>query len=156
MKDLAQTRERVAHVNQLIEVIATHGRRFFYCQMKERTAKVWLSADDQVMWQDDYTGQSFALPKGEFKKDPKGFSHGGTLRALVESLGHYIHTGRTLHPGRMSADMGQGLDLWGYGAEAVVALRQAAYALPMFQPAPAQAAGDGVSAQPNGKARRAP
>ena len=72
----------------------------------------------------------------------RGFSHGGTLRSLIEAMRDYIRFGTPIHPEIIAPAMSYG-DMWGYGAEAAAAVRAEAHQLPLFaQRAAAQNKGE--------------
>lgn len=86
--------ERLVVVNRLIEYISERGRRFFFCKSKERTAQMILK-NNRVYFVDDYTGaEVYAYPT---YTDRKGFSHGGTLWALVCEFSEFIRTGKQVN-----------------------------------------------------------
>lgn len=83
-------KERLEMVNQLIVFISERSRRFFYCKSKDRTAYMKLK-NNRVYFVDDYTGEEvYAYSHHE---DRNGFSHGGTLWALVCELSEFIRKG---------------------------------------------------------------
>lgn len=148
---------RLGHANVLLQIISAHGRHFFSNTKHERVAGiVQLGGQaDQVFFVDDYSGKAIALrPDGLAPKSSHDFSHGGTLRSLVDALGAYVHTGKLLHRERIAPDMGEGRDLWGYGREAAAAVRAAAHVLPLFMPAEPAVTPDTTPKET--KARRAP
>jgi hypothetical protein len=124
--------ERLGHANALIEVISRHGRRFFRNRESGAIARLELDARGRVWLIDEYRGaRVYVAYRGRWR----GFSHGGTLQNLVESLHHYIQRGDLLHPEyiaptRMDPKNG---DIWGYGFEAAATVRAEAHALPLFQ-----------------------
>jgi len=124
--------ERLGHANALIEVISRHGRRFFHNRESGSIARLELDARGRVWLIDDYRGaRVYVAYQGRWR----GFSHGGTLRSLVEALRDYVLHGTLLHPERIAPgriDPSNG-DIWGYGFEAAAAVRAEAHALPLFQ-----------------------
>lgn len=133
---------RLEHANALLKIIAQNGRQFFYSKPNDRVARFDLARGQLHFW-DDYTGYPIALPGNE--KDWQMFSHGGTLRSLVELLADYIVIGQVLHLDCIAPDFyspsssAASRDLWGYGIEAAAATRQAAFELPMFKRGPTPA-----------------
>ncbi|MCO5338565.1 hypothetical protein [Delftia tsuruhatensis] len=128
--------QRLGHANALIEVISRHGRRFFHNSESGAIARLELDARGRLWWIDDYrasrvyTGKVMGYPHSW-----RGFSHGGTLRSLVEALRDYVLSGILLHPERIAPgriDPNNG-DIWGYGFEAAAAVRAEAHALPLFR-----------------------
>lgn len=129
----ARTRQdRVVHANQLIQVLAAHGRRFFYCKSKDTYARMEIDARGRVWFIDDYTQKRVYThdTRGRWR----GFTHGGTLRTLVECMRDYIINGTPIHRGRIATkQLGDSDDdIWGYGPEAAAAVREAAFALPIM------------------------
>lgn len=124
---------RVAHANQLTTTISQHGRRFFYSPGKDRTACMELDDRGRVWFVDDYTGKRVYTHHTGFTSRWRGFSHGGTLRALVEAMRDYIVTGQQIPLWRIAtaSPLSAG-DIWGYGHEAAALVRDTAYALPII------------------------
>ncbi|MEY2354755.1 hypothetical protein [Lysinibacillus capsici] len=87
--------ERVEIVNKLIKFISERGRRFFYRKEtllnknKDFTAYMKIK-NNRIYYVDDYTQTEIPMVKhGNWQ----GFSHGGTLRALVSEFAYFIRTG---------------------------------------------------------------
>lgn len=116
---------RVGHANDLIKIIASHGRRFFWSNHHQRTASIQIDANLRVWWIDDYTGA--AVFTHHESGDWKGFSHGGTLKSLVCAMRRYIVTGEKMHRDYISPRH------WGDAPEAAAAVRAAAFALPIME-----------------------
>lgn len=117
--------ERLADANYLILQISMTGRRFFFSQTHNRVAKFELTMDGKLWFRDDYTDERiYVAYKGRWRH----FSHGGTMRRLVEDLGEWIRTGKQIGPGHFGPwpdyICGDG-DLWGYGLDTMLALRNA-------------------------------
>jgi hypothetical protein len=148
---MTQKQERLQHANDLIRVIASHGRRFFWhggVNVYDPVTKVsaWESADryaslelrhGRVYFIDDYTKKSVYTHKTGITNRWKGFSHGGTLRALVEDMRDYIIHGTKIDRWKIVIQSINQDDLtrniWGYGLEAGNAVREAAYLLPIIE-----------------------
>lgn len=129
--------QRVEHANQLIDVIATHGRRFFYRQESGRVARLELDARGRVWLIDEYSGARIYTHDTPFGNNWRGFSHGGTMRGLIERMRDYITSGVPLNSGCIAPPMSYG-DMWGYGEDAAAAVRAAAAALPIMVTAKAR------------------
>lgn len=120
--------ERLAHANALIGVISSHGRRFFFNYQDGTTGRLELGARGHVWWIDEYHGaRVYVAYPGRWS----GFTHGGTMRGLIEALHIYIQSGELLHPEFIAPAMDYG-DMWGYGVEAAAAVRAEAHRLPVF------------------------
>ena len=128
--------DRVVHANQLIQAIAAHGRRFFYCKSKDRYARMEIDARGRVWFVDDYSEKRVFTHQASYRRWA-GFTHGGTLRALVEDMRDYIMKGTPVPRWKIAIrQLGKPeQDVWGYGFEAAEAVRAAAFALPLMEPA---------------------
>lgn len=139
--------ERIAQVNALVQIIGSHGRRFFFYRGAEglpgRFARMECDQRGQLWWVDDYREARIYLARTGFRSTWRGFSHGGTLRDLVERLYDYVTKGTLLPRSviglqRVNADS-LGDNIWGYKEEAIQEVRRQAFELPMFRPAPSDA-----------------
>jgi len=84
---------RLDNVNAFIKVIGGHGRRFFYTN-KDRYAHMQLDDRGRVWFVDDYTEERiYTHRSGHWR----GFSHGGTLRNLVEVFRDHVKKGVKIH-----------------------------------------------------------
>lgn len=88
--------QRLEVVNQLIKFISERGRRFFYTNRTihedvESVAYMKLK-NGRLYFVDNYTKEEVYVIDNGY--DWKGFSHGGTLRALVMDFGEFIRTGK--------------------------------------------------------------
>ncbi|WP_345815328.1 hypothetical protein AAGS40_23415 [Paraburkholderia sp. PREW-6R] len=120
--------DRVVHANQLIQVIAAHGRRFFYCKSQDTYARIELDARGRVWFVDDYTQQRFYTHhEGRWS----GFSHGGTLRGLVECMRDYITRGEQIGRWRIGTH-------WGYSEASLDLVKSAAFSLPIIARDPSE------------------
>lgn len=106
--------ERLVAANRLIQFISECGHRHFWEPRSGRVAALELDSRGLVYFVDActevriYTHHLFEW---------KGFSHGGTLRTLIERLRDFIRDGgqiyeRTLGPWPKCR---RGPDPWGYG-----------------------------------------
>jgi len=138
--------ERLAHANELICIIARHGRRFFFTTRfhSERFSGVWESPagrvamlvlrNGRVYHFDEYTGKTIYTHWTPFGNRWRGFSHGGTLRCLVEKMRDYVMKGEQIHIDFIAPTMIDGKsDLWGYGREAAYNVRLEAAKLPIIK-----------------------
>lgn len=130
---LALKQQRVEQVNQVIRIIADHGRRFFYSQSVNRYASMEVDARGKVWLTDDYTGKRIFTHKTVWGGRWRGFSHGGTLRNLVEAFRDYIRTGAPLNPGYLGPERFDDSNIWGYDEAGMKAVREQAGALPVFR-----------------------
>ena len=133
-KSAIDKQARLQHANDLIKIIGSHGRRFFYNKERDVFARLELR-NGRLWWIDDYRGAEVYILNTGFRRHWRGFSHGGTLRALVEDIREYITKGTRI-PGRKIVIQQLGKDdlsenIWGYDAEGAKAVRAAAYALPI-------------------------
>ena len=118
---------RVNHVNALIATISDHGRRFFYNAGRDQRAKMMLSRTGHIYFQDDYSGKLiYVAYQGRWR----GFSHGGTLKNLVERLADYIRTGDPLSIDWIGPERFDQSNIWGYSQESMAKCRAAAQLSP--------------------------
>lgn len=133
-------RQRVEHVNQAIRIIGAHGRRFFFNQVADRYASMEVDQRGKVWFIDDYSARRIFTHKTNWGGRWRGFSHGGTLRNLVEALRDYIRTGEPLSPGYLGPERFDDSNIWGYDEADMKAVREQAGALPVFRQPVAEAA----------------
>jgi hypothetical protein len=133
--------QRAVYVNQAIRIIADHGRRFFYSQTVNRYASMEVDHRGKVWFIDDYSGKRVFTHETVWGGRWRGFSHGGTLRRLVEDFRDYIRTGVPLSPLYLGPERSfDECNVWGYDAEGMQAVREQAGALPVFRQTVAEAA----------------
>lgn len=136
MTGRAEKMMRLQHANQLIRIISKHGRRFFYNASADRVASLEIDPRGRIWFVDDYTGSRvYTYRVAGRSRDWRGFSHGGTLRSLVEELCSYVRCGELLSRYRIATPCGQdgAVDVWGYGRAAASSVREEAFSLPMFK-----------------------
>ncbi|ELI8400329.1 TPA: hypothetical protein ACQWNA_003802 [Yersinia enterocolitica] len=125
--------QRLDHANQLIRIIAAHGRRFFFDTRTERVAHLELNNTGRVFLIDEYTGKRIYT---HFEnRHWKGFNHGGTLRSLVIMMRNYICKGERIdayYLGPENSSLRKG-NIWGYPEEAIEAVRNEAGLLPIIE-----------------------
>lgn len=116
--------ERIYEANYALLTISIFGRRFFYNQLHNRVACFEMTIDGRLWFRDDYTDRRiYVAHRGRWRH----FSHGGTLRRLVDGLARYIRTGEQISPRHFGPwpDHYCDGDLWGYGRGPMESLRQA-------------------------------
>lgn len=123
---------RVAEANKLLQIIGSHGRRFFYSEKHDRFAHIEVDSRGRVWFHDDHTGARVYTHDSSFGNKWYGFSHGGTMRELICALRDYIGSGRAPSRDIIAPQRYDFSDIWGYGDEAAQAVRAQAWALPMF------------------------
>lgn len=89
--------ERVEIINKLIKFISKRGRRFFFTNGTIHVANVESVAymklkNGRIYFVDNFT--KLEVPVLNNGRDWNGFSHGGTLRALVLDFAEFIRTGK--------------------------------------------------------------
>ncbi|MGF6125152.1 hypothetical protein QF019_000341 [Pseudomonas frederiksbergensis] len=136
---LALKQKRVEHVNHVIRIIAVHSRRFFYSQAVNRYASMEVDHRGKIWFIDDYSGKRIFTHKTVWG-GRRGFSHGGTLRNLVEAFRDYIRTGDALPLGYLGPERFDDSNIWGYDEAGMKAVREQAGALPVFRQPVAEAA----------------
>jgi len=120
MKEL-QTK-RLENVNAFIKVIGDHGRRFFYDSKSDRYANMQIDARGRVWFVDDYSGERIYTHRdGRWR----GFSHGGTIRILVEMLRNHIKQGKKISAHYFTCrSWMNGHHPWGYPSDSLEVLRE--------------------------------
>ncbi|MEX3623544.1 hypothetical protein [Viridibacillus arvi] len=112
--------ERVEIVNSLIKFISDRGGRYFYkkdtlLRKNANNVAYMKLKGGRVYFVDDWTEQDvYAYPNG---KDRDGFSHGGTLWALICDFGDFIRNG-----GNTNGSHGYGglySEYWGYDDQSI-------------------------------------
>ena len=124
---------RADQVNQVIRIIASHGRRFFYSSTVDRYASMEVDHRGKAWIIDDYSGKRVFTHETVWGGRWRGFSHGGTLRSLVEAFRDYICTGEPLHRGYLGPERFGDSNIWGYDEAGMKAVREQAGALPVFR-----------------------
>ncbi len=134
-KSLTAKQQRAEQVNQAIRIIADHGRRFFFSASHQRYASMEVDERGRVWFVDDYSGKRIYTHRTPWGGRWRGFTHGGTLRGLVEEFREYIRTGKQLHPGYLGPERERITDgnIWGYAPEDMQKVRALAGALPVFR-----------------------
>jgi hypothetical protein len=118
--------ERLKKVNELVKVIGSCGRRFFYYPPKDRYAALEIDGRGRIWWVDDYTQKRIYT---HYRYDWRGFSHGGTMRSLVICFRDFITKGKCVRNAFGPwPDWYCDGDLWGYG-EAMKTVRAEAQRL---------------------------
>ena len=132
---LTLKQRRTEQINQVIRIIGSHGRRFFFNQAANRSARMEVDQRGTVWFIDDHSSQRIFTHKTNWGGRWRGFSHGGTLRSLVEGFRDYIRTGEPMHPGYLGPERFDDSNIWGYDIEGMHAVREQAGALPVFRQA---------------------
>lgn len=103
--------ERLVAANALIETIASKGLRFF--AHKGRVSRLELDSRGRVWLIDKFTQKRVYT---HYRWEWRGFSEGGTLRAVIEALRDFIkrETQMTSGFGPWPKNYCNG-NLWGYG-----------------------------------------
>lgn len=110
---MATKSERLDHANAVLRAMGSHGRRFFYSREKDRYAEIVIDDAGRLRIVDEWTGKAVLIVAGGRWR---GFTNGGTCRAIVEDLARYVRTGAPTrnHFGPWPEWICDG-DLWGYG-----------------------------------------
>lgn len=120
-KTRAERLQRLEHINKLVITIGSYGRRFFWNERRKQYARMEIDARGKLWWIDDYQGTRICIEKiGGYEHRWQGFSHGGTLKSLVQEMREYVKTGNPISMYLIAQDC------WGYDAEATAATKKAA------------------------------
>jgi hypothetical protein len=122
---MSDRQERCEVANRMLAAIASCGRRFFHHD--GNLSRFEVDGRGRVWFLDGYSNRRvYTHYRGKWR----GFTNGGTLRALCEALSDFIMTGRAISPWHFGPfpDWSCGGDLWGYGAD-MAAVREAALRL---------------------------
>jgi hypothetical protein len=105
--------------------MASHGRRFFFHKESGRIARLILDDYNCVCVIDDYTEKCIRIRSSSSAW--RGFSHGGTMRAIILDLAAYVSKGTPMplhHFGPWPQWMSVGGDNpWGYEPKQMTACR---------------------------------
>lgn len=107
---MSTKQERLVHANAVIQTMASYGRRFFYNAMDDRVARLVIGPSGHVWLIDDYSLKRIYIYRGGCWP---GFSHGGTLRSIIEDLRDYVRHGKPVGRGRFGP-WRDGYEMWGY------------------------------------------
>ena len=129
---LALKRQRCEQVNQAIQIIAAHGRRFFYSASKQTYASMEVDERGRV-WYIDYSSLKRIYTHPTPWNKWRGFSSGGTLRNVVEGFRDFILSGKPLDPFYLGPERFNGENIWGYPEDEMQKVRDQAGALPVFR-----------------------
>jgi len=117
--------QRLKAANEFIAVIASCGRKFF--EYKGFVSTLELSETGRVFFIDHYTKKRIYTHRKYVRWD--GFTSGGTMKNLVESMRDFITKGKTMRSGYFQPEMDNGFENpWGYG-EDILKVRAAAIRL---------------------------
>lgn len=132
----AEKAQRLQHANALLETISKYGRRFFFNEKNNVVAKFAIGGDNHIYFIDDYTLKAvYTAYRGRWR----GFSHGGTLRQLVEALSYYIKTGQRLSIDWIGPERFDQSNIWGYSEDQIAKCRSEALLNPAIKPVTTEA-----------------
>ena len=107
--------DRLEKANDLLQAIASCGRRFFFHSDDGAVSRLELDHRGRV-WLIDHYSKRRVYTHDERSKW-RGFTNGGTLRALICDLRDFVVRGELLHPGVL----GFGRDNhWAYGGDLAI------------------------------------
>lgn len=122
--------QRLKNANEFIEVIAGCGRNFFSHEGFVSTLE--LSPAGRVFFIDYYTKKRIYTHRLYCRWN--GFTSGGTMKRLIESLRDFVTKGHTLTASYFQPVMGNGLsNPWGYKDD-ILKVRDAAIRLGIALP----------------------
>lgn len=128
-KDRLARLERLQHANDLIKAISEHGRRFFWSERDKRLARLEMDERGKLWWIDNYRGTRVCVERfGGHEHRWQGFSHGGTLKRLVQMMRDYVKNDTPISSWYIAQDC------WGYSPEEAAACREKAISNPAIVP----------------------
>lgn len=107
--------QRAQRANDLLETIASCGRKFFAYPDQHGISRFEVDAHNRIWFIDGYTGMRLYLHKF-WGRD---FSEGGALRGIINLLKRFITNGEHMpssHFGPWPKWLCNG-DVWGYGSD---------------------------------------
>lgn len=122
--------QRVEICNAILKICASHGRRFFSQDADQprmtnpRISEFSLDDRGRIWFTDRYSGKRIYVA---YKYRWRGFTEGGTLRSLVESMRDYIRDASNALPYSVFGPWPEwicGGDPWGYGKEEMAEVRR--------------------------------
>lgn len=119
--------ERINIVNQIINKIATTGRKFF--NYNGGISKIHLKNGKLYMWNEYKQKDMCLLTKNGCK--PKDFTHGGTLWGLTQDFIDFINTGEDSN--HNNGYGGLYCPYWGYPEEDMKEIQELAKTLNYLQ-----------------------
>lgn len=135
-ESLVETKEgRLQLVNDLIKIIGSHGRRFFYYAEADRYSRMELRKG-RIWWIDAYREDEVYLMRTGLGSRWRGFTNGGTLRSLVEDMRDYIRSGRPIPFWKLACkrdgESSYKDNIWGYSEFEANFMVEKASRLPIF------------------------
>ena len=124
--------QRLEEANKLIKSISSYGRKFF--SGKSGCASLGYGIKPRVFFTDAKTSALIDTHEHEWI----GFSHGGTLRVLIEYLRDYINEDEKVSIECICTLRRDGSDIWGYGKVEAEKLVNEVKGLDMFNAATTQ------------------
>lgn len=120
--------ERADKANEWLRFIGDRGRRFFFHD--GRYATLEQDARGRAWFVDHYSRRRIYTHN---ERKWRGFTHGGTLRGVVEVLRDYIRHGHRFNPGYFTNIKGYG-HVWGYSLKDMTAIRDEGIRLGIVTP----------------------
>lgn len=128
--------ERLDHANTLIKLIGNHGRRFFWDAQLNRYGRFEISGG-HLYYRDEYSDKVTYMHNTGFRNTWECFTHGGTLKALVQDMADYILTGKKVAAWKIVIERRNSVDfddnIWGYPVVQARKLRRLAVELPIIE-----------------------
>lgn len=113
---------RMKEINTIIDHISSHGRRFFY-SVNSGIVEHFDLDECQLVW----VGWNGTIKAPELN----GFTHGGTLRTLVEGFAQYILKGTPIPDWQINAHRIE--NVWGYDEASAAELSYILQGFPCFR-----------------------
>jgi hypothetical protein len=125
--------ERLKRANELLEVIASCGHRFFWSEEFDRVSKFEIGENGRLYFIDKYRGERLPLSHMTSNHWDVKFTEGGTLQRLIRHLAKFIRTGMPITTQYVFEHWENWCtsELWEYG-EDMEKVREAAKKLEIF------------------------
>lgn len=119
-KQTSAKQQRLEAVNELINVIAAHGRKFFWCPKNKRFGYFMIDTRGCLYWRDEWSGKFIYMSRDTIVSQ-RDIHHGHTLRSCLKFLAKYIRTGDKGNP-----NLNLATSHWGYDEKSLAAVNQKA------------------------------
>jgi hypothetical protein len=118
--------QRIEIVNKIIKAIGERERRFFYSKLSDRYAYLSVNKSGKIFYHCEHYGTKICMSVPDYR-NPRGWSHGGTLLGLVSDFCDFIKTGEDSNHNHGYG--GLFCPHWGYSEQSMIEIRELAHQL---------------------------